>query len=46
MATFELRIPPNFFDSAKADNNFESVSERIAKTFSFGDYEHFPFDAW
>lgn len=33
MATFELRIPPHFFDSAKAENHFESVSERIAKAF-------------
>ena len=29
----ELNIPPHFFDSAKAENNFESVSERIAKAF-------------
>lgn len=33
MAVFELRIPPHFFDSARADNNYESVSERIAKVF-------------
>lgn len=36
MATFELRIPPHFFDSAKAENHFESVSERIAKAFLSG----------
>ncbi len=29
----ELNIPPHFFDSAKECNNFESVSERIAKAF-------------
>lgn len=29
----ELNIPPHFFDSAKAENHFESVSERIAKAF-------------
>ena len=33
MAVFELRIPPHFFDSANAENHFESVSERIAKAF-------------
>lgn len=33
MAVFELHIPPYFFDSARADNHFESVSERIAKAF-------------
>lgn len=33
MAIFELHIPPHFFDSAKAENHFESVSERIAKAF-------------
>lgn len=33
MAIFELSIPPHFFDSAKAENHFESVSERIAKAF-------------
>lgn len=33
MAVFELHIPPHFFDSANADNHFESVSERIAKAF-------------
>ena len=33
MAVFELHIPPHFFDSAKAENHFESVSERIAKVF-------------
>lgn len=33
MALFELHIPPHFFDSAKAENHFESVSERIAKAF-------------
>ena len=33
MAVLELRIPPHFFDSAKAENHFESVSERIAKAF-------------
>ena len=33
MAIFELRIPPHFFDSAKEENHFESVSERIAKSF-------------
>lgn len=33
MAIFELRIPPKFFDSANAENHFESVSERIAKSF-------------
>ena len=33
MAVFELHIPPHFFDSAKAENHFESVSERIAKAF-------------
>ncbi len=33
MAVFELHIPPYFFDSAKAENHFESVSERIAKAF-------------
>ena len=27
----ELNIPPHFFDSANEQNNFESVSERIAK---------------
>lgn len=36
MAIFELRIPPHFFDSAKAENHFESVSERIAKAFLSG----------
>ena len=36
MAVFELHIPPNFFDSAKAENHFESVSERIAKAFLSG----------
>lgn len=36
MAVFELRIPPHFFDSAKAENHFESVSERIAKAFLSG----------
>ena len=36
MAVFELRIPPHFFDSAKAENYFESVSERIAKAFLSG----------
>lgn len=29
----ELSIPPSFFDSAKEENNFESVSEKIAKQF-------------
>ena len=29
----ELNIPPHFFDSAKKQNDFESVSERIAKLF-------------
>lgn len=29
----ELNIPPHFFDSAKAENHFESVSERIARAF-------------
>lgn len=29
----ELNIPPHFFDSASAENAFESVSERIAKMF-------------
>ncbi len=29
----ELNIPPHFFDSANDENNFESVSERIAKAF-------------
>ena len=33
MAVFELHIPPHFFDSAKAENHFESVSESIAKAF-------------
>ena len=33
MAVFELRIPPHFFDSAKAENDLKSVSERIAKAF-------------
>lgn len=33
MAIFELRIPPHFFDSANAENHFESVSERVAKAF-------------
>ena len=33
MAVFELHIPPHFFDSAKAENHFESVSERISKAF-------------
>ena len=33
MAVFELHIPPHFFDSANAENHFESVSERIAKAF-------------
>lgn len=33
MAVFELSIPPHFFDSAKAENNYESVSERVAKVF-------------
>ena len=36
MAVFELRIPPYFFDSAKAENHFESVSERISKAFLSG----------
>lgn len=36
MAVFELHIPPLFFDSAKAENHFESVSERIAKAFLSG----------
>lgn len=36
MAVFELHIPPHFFDSANAENHFESVSERIAKTFLSG----------
>ena len=36
MAVFELHIPPHFFDSAKAENHFESVSERIAKAFLSG----------
>ena len=29
----ELNIPPKFFESAKEENDFESVSERIAKQF-------------
>ena len=29
----ELNIPPHFFDSAKAENQYESVSERIARAF-------------
>lgn len=33
MAILELSIPPHFFDSAKEENDFESVSERIAKMF-------------
>lgn len=33
MAIFELHIPPCFFDSSSANNNFESVSERVAKAF-------------
>lgn len=33
MAIVELYIPSNLFDSAKAKNKFESVSERIAKAF-------------
>lgn len=33
MAILELSIPPHFFDSAKEENHFESVSERIAKSF-------------
>lgn len=33
VALFELIIPPHFFDSAKAENCFESVSECIAKAF-------------
>ena len=33
MAILELSIPPHFFDSADNENCFESVSERIAKTF-------------
>lgn len=33
MAVFELRIPPNFFESSRNGNDFESVSERIAKAF-------------
>ncbi|MGN0196520.1 MAG: hypothetical protein ACI4B8_00795 [Candidatus Gastranaerophilaceae bacterium] len=36
MAMFELHIPPHFFDSANAENHFESVSERIAKAFLSG----------
>lgn len=36
MAILELRIPPHFFDSAKPENNFESVSERIARAFLSG----------
>ena len=36
MAVFELHIPPHFFDSANAENHFESVSERIAKAFLSG----------
>lgn len=31
MAILELSIPPHFFDSAKEENHFESISERIAK---------------
>lgn len=33
MAVVELHIPSNLFDSAKAENSFESVSERISKAF-------------
>ncbi len=33
MAILELSIPPHFFESAKEENHFESVSERIAKMF-------------
>lgn len=29
----ELNIPPKFFESAKEENDFESISERIAKLF-------------
>ena len=29
--TLKLNIPPHFFDSANANNDFESVSEKIAK---------------
>lgn len=29
----ELNIPPHFFESADNENNFESVSEKIAKAF-------------
>ena len=29
----ELSIPPHFFDSAREENNYESVSEKIAKVF-------------
>lgn len=36
MAILELSIPPHFFDSAKAENHFESVSEQIAKAFLSG----------
>ena len=42
MAVFELRIPPHFFDSANAENHFESVSERIAKAFLSGIMNIFP----
>lgn len=33
MATLELSLPPHFFESAKKENSFESVSERIVKAF-------------
>lgn len=31
--SMDMNIPPHFFDSAHSRNNFESVSERIAKAF-------------
>lgn len=33
MALLELSIPPKFFESANSENDYESVSERIAKAF-------------
>ena len=36
MIELELNIPPNFFDSADSDNEFESVTERMASCHSEG----------
>lgn len=32
----DLSIPPHFFDSAGPENDYESVSERVAKAFLYG----------